>query len=163
MQGKDYSLPMWVETDISKFVSGRLHYCNDALLPQPPISPLAAWCRAVISPENRPVGIDDMPKSISISLGVSTVRHAFAEWAECLRSTHTHPANFMWPSYIDEEPFHATDGELWVEFTGMPASDGIREFAKQYLQEFTVEEKLTHGDSPIVLNTTGISVRSEDE
>lgn len=153
MQGKDYSLPMWVETDISKFVSGRLHYCNPTLLPPPPgFQPVGYAAR-----------LDDMSKSISVTLGKSTTRQTFDVWKAYLDANHIHPSNFVWPSYIDEEPFHATDGELCIEFTGMPVSDGIREFAKQYLQEFTVEEKLTHGDSSIVLNTTGISVRSEDE
>ena len=158
MQGKDYSLPMWVETDISKFVSGRLHYCNDALLPSPPANPLTAWCRSVISPELQRLDVGDLSNNISVTLGKSTIRQTIDVWKAYLDANHIHPS-----SCIDEEPFLAADGELTIEFTGMPLSDGIREFAKQYLQEFTVEKKLTHGDSSIVLNTTGITVRSEDE
>lgn len=151
MQGKDYSLPMWVETDISKFVSGRLHYCNDALLPSPPTNPLTTWCRSVISPERQLMDTGDTSKSISISLGKSTIRQTYDVWKAYLDANHIHPSNFMWPSCIDEEPFIAADGELWVEFTGMSFNDGIREFATQYLQEFKVEEKLTHGDSSAVI------------
>ena len=152
MQGKDYSLPMWVETDISKFVSGRLHYCNPSLLSPPP----------GFQPVGFAVRKDDLSKSISIPLGTTKIRDVFDEWASHLIDLDELP-DFIWPAHMDTVDGHPTDGELTIEFTGMPVSDGVRTFAQQYLQEFQVEEKLTHGDSPIVLNTTGITIRSEDE
>ena len=140
MQGKDYSLPMWVETDISKFVSGRLHYCNTERLSPP----------AGFQPVGFAAKLDDLSNNISVTLGKSTIRQSLDVWMAYLDSTHIHPENFCWPRYIDEEPFNPTDGELTIEFTGMPVSEGVREFAKQYLREFKVEEKLTHGDSTAV-------------
>lgn len=152
MQGNDYSLPLWVETDISKFVSGRLHYCNPSLLPPPP----------GFQPVGFAVRKDDLSKSISISLGITKIQHTFDEWVSRLIDLDELP-DFIWPAHMDMGDSHPTDGELTIEFTGKPVSEGVRAFAMQYLQEFQVEEKLTHGDSSIVLNTTGISIRSEDE
>lgn len=150
MKDKDYSLPMWVETDISKFVSGRLHYCNPSLLSPPegfkPVG-FAAFADNTLS-----------VRSVSVSLGTSAICMLSDKWADYINSLE----DCIWPVCIDEEAFNPKDRELTVEFTGMPVSDNVRKFAQQYLREFKCEEKLTSGDSGITLNKTGISVWSEN-
>lgn len=94
---------------------------------------------------------DDLSKGISVALGKITTQHTFDAWVARLNAANADAHNCHWSKDIDERPSHPTDGELTVEFTGMSVSEGVRAFAMQYLQEFHIEEKLTHGNPTAVI------------